>query len=109
MNDTEKAEIVELLFEMVIDLLPDVMMREMYGGTVIELEENKPLSRIGGIYVYANYVTLEFAKGASFNDPTGILQGQGKFRRHIKIHNKADIEAKLCKDFLQKAILYFNR
>ncbi len=80
MNDETKAEIITLLTEMVIGVMPEATMRDMYGGIVIELTANDSKSRVGGIYSYAGHVSLEFTRGASFKDPNKILEGSGKKR-----------------------------
>lgn len=98
MND--QAEIVVALTEIVIDALPDATMREMYGGTVIELIKDAPKSRIGGIYRYADHVSLEFTQGRLLDDPGNVLEGAGKTRRHIKLRCLEDIADKGCKHFI---------
>mgnify|MGYP000686987927 CR=1 FL=1 len=104
MDDTAKSEITARLTELVIDLVPDATLRAMYGGTVIELVKADPKSRIGGFYPYADYVSVEFAKGVVFNDTDGVLEGSGKLRRHVKLRTIGDIEAKGCRDLLQQAV-----
>lgn len=104
MNDATKAEIIGSLGEMVIASVPDANLRSMYGGTVIELETNNPKSRIGGFYAYAEYVSLEFASGAQFDDPSGVLEGTGRLRRHVKLRSADDIGTKACKRFLDQAV-----
>lgn len=104
MDDAIKAQIVEQLNEMIADLAPDASLRSMYGGTVIELEKDNPKSRVGGIYAYAGHVSLELAKGVSFDDPTRVLEGSGKLRRHVKLRNLQDIKTKCCEHFLQQAL-----
>ncbi len=104
MDDHTKAQIVEMLRELVIDMAPDADFRPMYGGTIIELVKDDPKSRIGGFYAYADYVSFEFAKGHSFLDPRSVLEGSGKFRRHVKLYDHNDIETKGCGSFLQQAL-----
>lgn len=104
MDETIKLQIVDLLKELVIKLVPDANMREMYGGLVIELETDVPKSRVGGIYVYVDYVSLELAKGISFYDPNDVLEGSGKLRRHVKLRNLGDLETKCCQAFLKQAV-----
>jgi len=104
MNDATKAEIMGNLEEIIIELAPDANLPPMYGGNVIELEKDNPKSRIGGFYAYAEYVSLEFANGVQFDDPDGVLEGTGKFRRHVKLRCNDDIEAKACKCFLEQAL-----
>lgn len=105
MDEATKAEIVERLNEIIVDLIPDVTFRSMYGGTVIELKKDDPKTRVGGIFVYASYVSLEFANGISFDDPERILEGKGKSRRHVKLHDFEDVKKKDCRSFLKQAIL----
>lgn len=104
MDDATKTKIVEQLNEMIINLTPDATLRSMYGGTVIELKKDVPKSRVGGIYAYADYVTLEFAKGVTFDDPNSVLEGSGRLRRHVKLRDMEDIRTKCCDSFLQQAI-----
>lgn len=108
MDDATKAEIIGSLEEAIIKLAPDASLRAMYGGSVIELEIENPKSRIGGFYAYAEYVSLEFANGVQFEDPDGVLEGTGKFRRHVKLSCIDDIEAKACKRFLEQALALFK-
>lgn len=97
MDEAIKLHIVDQLKELVIKLVPDANMREMYGGLVIELETDVPKSRVGGIYVYPDYVSLELAKGISFDDPNDVLEGSGKLRRHVKLRNLGDLDVANCK------------
>lgn len=104
MDDATKAEIIDGLKEMIAELAPDGNLRPMYGGTVIELVTDKPKSRIGGFYVYADYVSFEFANGVKFEDPDGALEGTGKFRRHVKLRTADDMKIKTCKRFFEQAV-----
>lgn len=104
MDEAAKARIIDSLEEMIIELAPDANLRPMYGGTVIELETDNPKSRIGGYYVYADYVSFEFAQGVQFKDPNGVLEGTGKFRRHVKLLSADDTKTKTCKRFLEQAV-----
>ena len=104
MNEATKANIIDSLEEMTIELAPDANLRPMYGGTVIELETDNPKSRIGGFYVYADYVSFEFANGVQFEDPAGVLEGTRKLRRHVKLRSAGDIKTKTCKRFLGQAV-----
>ncbi|EBA12600.1 DUF1801 domain-containing protein [Roseobacter sp. CCS2] len=69
-----------------------------------ELEPDNPNSRVGGVFIYTGHVSLEFAKGVLFDDPQAVLEGKGKFRRHIKLRALHDITAKTCNSFLRQAI-----
>ena len=104
MDDATQANITVALTELVLDTAPDANLRPMYGGLVIELETNNPRSRIGGFYVHTAHVSLEFAKGAAFDDPDGLLEGSGRARRHLKLRRVEDITIKNSEGFLTQAI-----
>lgn len=106
MDNETKTDIIDQLTEIIIELAPDVTFRSMYGGTVLELKKDDPKSRAGGIFVYTNHVSLELSHGAFLDDPKGVLEGSGKLRRHLKIHNLNDVTEKACKEFLQQAIAH---
>ena len=104
MDETIKAQAIEIIKNIVLKNAPNTNFREMYGGLVIELEKDNPKSRVGGIYAYKDYVSLELAKGISFDDPDCVLEGSGKFRRHVKLHSLSDIEDKNCQMFVDQAV-----
>ena len=99
--------IEELLVEYLMTQEPTANPRPMYGGTIFELEVDNPKSRIGGVYGYANHVSIEFAKGTFLSDPHGVLEGSGKYRRHIKLFRLSDIEDKHCCGYLDLAIAHY--
>lgn len=105
MPDAARAQIVQQLLALVKELAPDVSVRPMYGGTVLELKKGEPASRVGGIFEYADHVSLEFTHGASFDDPGSLLEGAGKARRHIKLRTEEEVSSKGCRRFLNLALL----
>ena len=86
LSDTQKHAIVMQLRAKVKYLEPATQERMMYGGIMLSLEED-----LGGIFVYKNHVSFEFGQGYRFDDPDGILQGGGKYRRHLKIKTSQDL------------------
>lgn len=56
-----------------------------------------------GIFVYKQHISVEFSEGAKIIDPHGLLEGQGKGRRHLKLHTLDDIENKHLTDYLRLA------
>lgn len=104
MDDAQKSDIADTLIKIFLEMVPDANPRSMYGGTVFELEKDNAKSRIGGVYVYAEYVSMELAKGIMLSDPEGFLEGTGKCRRHIKLHCPEDIDGKSCREFLNQAV-----
>jgi len=55
---------------------------------------------IAGIFSYKNHVSLEFSRGHELSDPEQILEGNGKFRRHIKLQTFEQIKEKQLKFFI---------
>ena len=45
-------------------------------------------------YVYSgpDYVQFGFFRGSALKDPKGLLKGDGKFVRHIKVFKRSDID-----------------
>jgi hypothetical protein len=93
-------EIVEniraLFFEENSTLIDDIK----YGGLVF----NVASKLVGGIYLYKEHISIEFSDGASFTDPSNLLEGKGKLRRHLKIQSFDDIEAKSARFFIKQAV-----
>jgi hypothetical protein len=56
-------------------------------------------------YVYSapDHVQFGFFRGAQLKDPQDLLQGQGKYVRHIKLIRPADIDADAFEALLRQA------
>jgi hypothetical protein len=56
-------------------------------------------------YVYSapDHVQFGFFGGSALKDPKGLLRGQGKFVRHIKVVKTADIDDKAFAALLRQA------
>lgn len=97
-SDLDKYNILQKLREIVFAECPDVSERMMYGGIMFSLEKD-----FGGLFVYTNHVSFEFSNGAKMNDPKILLEGQGKFRRHLKFISSDDIDTEEVAFFVQQA------
>lgn len=69
-----------------------------YGGMVFNG------SLIGGVFAYQQHVSIEFSQGAQFVDKDGLLEGKGKFRRHLKLFSEQDITDKKAAAFIKQAV-----
>ena len=58
---------------------------------------------------HANWVNLGFNFGASLPDPLGLLNGEGKWIRHIRIARATDLVAPGIRDLLRTAIAQAER
>ena len=69
--------------------------------------------RVGDAFVFttthANWVNLGFNFGAALPDPKGLLQGEGKWIRHIRIAHAADLEAPGVRELVRAAIAEAER
>jgi len=56
-------------------------------------------------YVYSDtgLVQFGFFRGASLDDPKGLLEGKGEYVRHIKVRKTADIDEKTIGALLRQA------
>lgn len=97
--DTSKYQILQKLREIVFENYPKSKERMMYGGILFSLDED-----YGGVFVYKNHVSFEFSNGYAFDDPEKVLEGGGKYRRHLKFKSIDDIETKSV-DFFVKQII----
>lgn len=96
-------QITDELDDIIKDVCPSAGRRSMYGGIVFEKEGGNHSTMICGHFVYKKHVSLEFSQGYKLNDPDGLLEGGGKFRRHIKLIKPTDIAEKSVRLFLEQA------
>ena len=99
MIDPEKFEILTQLRQVVFSNYPKTNERMMYGGIMFSLEDD-----FGGLFVRKQHISFEFSNGFTMNDPKKLLEGTGKFRRHLKIRSLADIEDKKVDFFVKQAV-----
>ncbi|MCP4703388.1 MAG: DUF1801 domain-containing protein [candidate division Zixibacteria bacterium] len=99
MIDSEKYEIMQKLRKIVFDIFPKSNERMMYGGIMFSLEDD-----FGGIFIRKNHISFEFSSGVHMDDPDNILEGKGKFRRHLKIRSMSDIKDKTVEFFIKQAL-----
>ncbi len=97
MIDSDQFEILQRLRKIVFSIHPTVGERMMYGGIMFSNDDD-----FGGIFVRKNHISFEFSHGVKLKDPKQLLEGTGKFRRHLKIRSLADIEKKYVKSFVSQ-------
>lgn len=99
MVDDEKFNILQELRKIVFKVHKKVEERIMYGGIMFSLEND-----FGGIFASKNHVSFEFSNGYTMKDPKKLLEGTGKFRRHLKITSLEDIKEKDVIFFVKQAV-----
>ena len=96
--DENRFELVQAVRKLVLGLDASIGEEVKYGG--ILFSSGKAFC---GVFSYARHVSLEFGAGASLPDSHGVLEGEGKLRRHIKLATLADITAKHVREYVELA------
>jgi hypothetical protein len=55
------------------------------------------------VNVFTHHVNVGFFQGASLPDPAGVLEGTGKFMRHVKLRPGDDIDATVLEALIAAA------
>ena len=100
---TTAEEITNAIDNIVAEVCPGAGRRPMYGGIVFETEPGVHKTMVCGHFIYKNHVGLEFGQGYRFSDPESVLEGKGKYRRHIKLLSPDDIQSKLVHEMVEQA------
>ena len=97
----EFYDMVVRIRSLFLETCPGLTEAVKYGGIVFLKEKEL----VGGIFVYKEHLSVEFSQGTSFHDPDAILEGKGKYRRHIKLHGLEEVEEKRVADMIAQACL----
>jgi hypothetical protein len=84
-----RYQTVQALRALVGTLIKPLSEEVKYGGVLFSSGVH-----FAGVFAYKDHVSVEFGRGAAIADTLGQLEGGGKLRRHIKLREPADIEAK---------------
>ena len=88
-NGAELGAIARRWFEVMRDCGDDV--REV-------LHDDQPTACVedaafGYVDVFNAHVNVGFFRGAALSDPASLLQGSGKYMRHVKLRPESDVDA----------------
>ena len=97
MLDHSKYQILEALRKVVFEHYPSTTEKMMYGGIIFSHTEDW-----GGLFVYKNHVSFEFSLGYKLKDPENLLEGGGKYRRHLKIKSNDSDKLQKIGTFLEQ-------
>jgi hypothetical protein len=56
------------------------------------------------VVIYPKGVNLMFNRGAELEDPDGVLVGEGKIIRHIKVRRPEDLKNRYLRKFIRAAL-----
>jgi len=103
MTDEQKDALVKVLHDLIMDAAPRSETRPKYGGVLYTLRPEEKEGQFCGVFVYKAHVQLSFAHGAALDDPTGVLSGSGKFRRHVSFTTTEDVKPQVLSRLLEQA------
>jgi hypothetical protein len=79
------------------------------GGDVCELlHDGHPTACVGTaafgyVNVFTAHVNVGFFRGAELADPSGLLEGDGKFMRHVKLRPDSEVDAAALRNLIGTA------
>ena len=57
----------------------------------------------GYVNAFTAHVNVGFFRGAELHDPSGLLEGNGKFMRHVKLRPEREIDAPALMKLIESA------
>ena len=63
----------------------------------------------GYVNAFTAHVNVGFFRGAELPDPDGLLEGTGKFMRHVKLRPDRDIDATALRELIETAYADMQR
>ena len=85
------------------------------GADVRELiHDDQPTACVGDaafayVDAFTAHVNVGFFRGAEIDDPKGLLEGTGKFMRHVKLRPDRDVDATALKNLVETAYADMRR
>ncbi len=98
--DAEKYQILQEARAIAFDIAPDIGERFIYGGIMFSRNGED----FSGIFARKHHVSFEFGQGYLLDDPDGLLEGGGKYRRHLKLRSVQDLTDKNAAGFVKQAV-----
>ncbi len=98
-NEAEFGAIARRWFEVMRDCGDDV--REV-------LHDDQPTACVGDaafsyVNVFKAHVNVGFFRGAEIADPDGLLEGTGRFMRHVKVRPQIKVDARALAELIETA------
>ncbi len=109
-----QSEIVAAVRQLMQQRVPGLTEQVKYGGILFsgyagaDHTGTEQTVAFGGVFAYQQHVSVEFSQGAQISDPYGLLQGNGKGRRHLKLFTLADVERSQLAQYIPLALAAAN-
>jgi hypothetical protein len=62
----------------------------------------------GYVNAFKAHVNVGFFRGTEIADPEGLLEGTGKFMRHVKLRPEYDVNATALRKLIQTAYIHIK-
>ena len=62
------------------------------------------VAAFGYVNVFTNHLNVGFFRGAEIDDPRGLLEGTGKYMRHVKLRPSEGVDAEALRNLIQPRI-----
>lgn len=92
-------DVVQQVRQVVEEVSGEVSETVKYGGIIFSR-----VTPFCGVYAYTGHVSVEFGQGYLFDDRHHVLEGSGKYRRHIKLFAVSDVHEKHLVDYVRQAL-----
>jgi hypothetical protein len=110
-----QSDIVAAVRQLMQQRVPGLTEQVKYGGILfsgyagadhaaVDHTGSQHTVAFGGVFAYQQHVSVEFSHGAQISDPYGLLQGNGKGRRHLKLFTLADVENSQLAQYIPLAL-----
>ena len=104
--DLKVGELALALRTMVLEEVPDAVERlfQVYALVFWYSLTGRMGDAFCQVVIYPNGVNLMFNRGAELDDPDGVLVGEGKIIRHIKVRRPEDLKNPHLRKFIRAAL-----
>ena len=104
--DLSVGELALVLREMVLKEVPEAVEKlfRVYALVFSYSLSGKMSEAFCQVVIYPKGVNLMFNRGAELDDPDGVLVGEGKIIRHIKVRKPEDLKNKYLRLFIRASV-----
>jgi hypothetical protein len=101
----EAREIALSLRTLVLDVFPDALEQiDPKSGTIAYGFDRPPEGLVCASAPHTKHVNLLFSRGTQIPDPSKLLDGTGKYARHVKIRSEAETQNPALRALLEGAV-----
>ncbi len=106
MTDSKALDLIGVANELeafIQATVPECSTVSKYGGTLFTLNPEEKEDQFCGVFIYSKHVQLSISNGASLEDERKVLQGNGKYRKHVNFTNRDEIDFEYIKGLICQA------